>query len=697
MIITFKTNITMKKFLYGVLSVLLLSTVSCKEKEPSGSQPDAPQPKIEITQGEVTSDQIEFFLSATDADEVAYYFQETTDEVPLLTVQSLFKNGEVYAASAEPVSFVMSDLTPETEYTVYAAASKDGQYFSKIKELTIFTAAKQKMLEFVSANKTEFSYKVNVEEGQSYFHTYFEGWYFEYNYELNKYIAEASGEEFDASVFIWNMLATMGSLGKDSQVITWYAGQENENRGEQAFLVPGIKYYAVAALYDEETGMWYEDQKPQIISFSMAEPGESSQTVDCTIDGVSPYSVNIRMECDEALVNFFKYNLYPLSQYKSYVAENGKEGMMKYVSEYGYGKGNTYTDTWTVNPGESYMHCLYGVDFNGDEFYQDMLVQIPLPEAKIHLSLSPYERDLEGYNTYNTLKVSATFADFIGLDYESSVFYLPAGPVKKSDFDAMLASAGLGGTFEDLEVNGEMLYALAQANLGMNPVSAEPELIAELKDKKAFDKVYTGLDADTEYVYMVIAFYDGKTMCRLVSGKTDPAPIEVTESDAYKAFLGNWTVNGKQTTDWATYSSYHIRIERLTSNRSYKIYGWSSQQVGQDYPFEASFDEATNKIKIQTPQVLGTVVIEDYEYEIHFVGKAYKSGQEALIVLGDYEGLAYAGKLNGSYLSLMGEMPQYIGQWWEFKSMSYVLYDRANKEYFALEPYDLVYFQTVRE
>ena len=95
--------------------------------------------------------------------------------------------------------------------------------------------------------------------------------------------------------------------------------------------------------------------------------------------------------------------------------------------------------------------------------------------------------------------------------------------------------------------------------------------------------------------------------------------------------------------------------------------------------------------------MLGTVVIEDYEYEIHFVGKAYKSGQDDLIVLGDYEGLAYAGTLNEPYLSLMGEMPQYIGQWWEFKSMSYVLYDRANKEYFALEPYDLVYFQTVRE
>ena len=41
-------------------------------------------------------------------------------------------------------------------------------------------------------------------------------------------------------------------------------------------------------------------------------------------------------------------------------------------------------------------------------------------------------------------------------------------------------------------------------------------------------------------------------------------------------------------------------------------------------------------------------------------------------------------------------MPQYAGQWWEYKSMSYVLYDAAEKQYYALEPYDLIYFQTVR-
>jgi hypothetical protein len=415
------------------------------------------------------------------------------------------------------------------------------------------------------------------------------------------------------------------------------------------------------------------------------------------------------MEMDAQDVCFYMYDFFEKSQYKSYVAENGIEGMMAYVSEYSLGKGqaktNTYTDTWTVSPGKSYMLCLYGVDHNGDEFYTELEVNVPMPDAKIHLGMEPYERDLEGYNTYNTLKVSATFADFVGLDYESSVFYLAGGPVEKAYFDELSAGYGLTGTLEEMEANGEMMYALGTAALGLNPVYVDEAILASLQEKASFDKVYTGLNPDTEYVYMVLAQYNEKMMCRLVSAKTDKAPVDVTESEAYKAYLGNWIVNGKMTTDWATYTTYNITIDRLTSNRSFKVYGWSSQQVGQDFPFEATFNETTGKITIQTPQVLGNVTLDGYDYEVHFVGLGYSLGE--LIVLADYEGLAYTGSIveKGGYNSA-GEnvdalklTPNYVsyGGGQEFRSMSYVLYDPVEKHYYGLEPYNLVYFQTVRE
>ena len=685
----------MKKILFSLLSILMLSMVSCKKPEP---QVEDPKPQITVTEGMVTENSIEFFLSATEADEVAYHFMETTEEVPLLTVEGLFKGENVFAASAEPVSFVMENLKPETEYTVYAAASKEGKYFSEIKELTINTAEKPKLLQFLSKSKTGFSYKVNAEEGQQYFHTYLEGWYFEYMLESAKY---EDGAEFDEKVFIWNLLADHGIFDESAKEFEWYTGKENPMRGDVAFIVPGTRYYVLTALWNEDMGGWIE--KPEVIGFDLEEPGTSNSTIACSIDGLSPYSVSIRMEMDADQVSFYMWDFFEKSQYKSYVAENGIEGIMAYVSEYALGKGqakvNTYTDTWSVDPGTSYMLCVYGVDHNGDEFYTELEVDVPMPDAKIHLSMEPYERELEGYNTYNTLKVYAEYADFVNLDYESSAFFLAGGPVEKSFFDMLMESVGLSGSLEELEAQGEILYALGQANMGLNPVSVDGEILAALNERGFFNKIYTGLNPDTEYIYMVMAHYDGKMMCRLTTAKTDPAPVDVTESEAYKAFLGNWDVTGMDTQTWNNkdQKTFHLTIDRLTSNRSYKIYGWSTGTLGDQFPFEAGFDEASGKMTISTPQTLGEVEIEGKIYEVRFVGKARnKYDPDNFMVLYDYEGLAYKVTMNDPYLHFNSEFFQYAGEWVDFKSLSYVFYDKETKEYFKAEPYDLTQFRVKR-
>ncbi len=687
----------MKKLIYTLLSILMLGMVSCKDPQPTPEVQD-PKPEITITEGTVTESQIEFFLSATDADEVAYRFVETTENAADLTAEDLFKGENVFAASAEPVSFIVENLTPATEYAVYAAASKEGKYFSEIKELTINTAAKPKLLQFLSKSKTGFSYKINSEEGQQYLHTFLEGWYFEYMLDASRY---EQGEEFDESLFIWNLLADNGIIGEAPQEYEWYTGVEHPVRGDVAYIVPGTRYYVLASIWDEENGGWTE--KPEVIGIELEKPGKSDKTVDCSIESINPYGVSIRLEMNSEEVSFMMWDFFTKSDYKAYVAENGVEGIMAYVAEYALGKGqaktNTYTDTWTVNPGTAYMLCVYGVDHNGDEFYTEMQVDVPMPDAQIHLSMEPYERELEGYNTYNTVKVSATFADFVGLDYETSAFYLAGGPVQKSIFDAMMESVGLSGTLEELETQGEMLYALGQANFGLNPVSVDQEILSDLNERGFFNKIYTGLNPDTEYVYMVMAHYDGKIMCRLTVAKTDPAPVDVTESEAYKAFLGNWDVTGMDTINWNNkdMKTFHLTIDRLTSNRSYKIYGWSTGQLGQEFPFEAGFDEASGKMTISTPQTLGEVEIDGKVYEVRFVGKARnKYDPDNFMVLYDYEGLAYKVTMNEPYLHFNSEFFQYAGEWVDFKSLSYVYYDKEAKEYYKAEPYDLTQFQVIR-
>ena len=687
----------MKKFIYALLSILMLGMVSCKDPQPV-PEVQEPKPEITITEGTVTENQIEFLLSAKDADEVAYYFVETTEEAPIVKIENLFKDGEVFAASEEPVSYVMEGLKPESEYTVYAAASKEGKYFSEVQKLAIMTAEKPGLLQLVSKSKKGFTYKINVEEGQQYIHTFLEGWFFEY------YLASSmdqEGEEFDINTFVWNLLADNGILAESAQEVEWYTGKEHPVRGDVAYIVPGTRYYVLAALWNEDLGGWVE--APEVKMLDLDEPGKSDKTVNCTVDGISPYHVSIRMEMDGEQVSFMMWDFFEKSQYKGFVAEHGVEGIMAYVAEYSLGKGqaktNTYTDTWTVDPGTSYMLCLYGVDHNGDEFYTELDVTIPMPDAKLYLSMKPYEREMEGYNTYNTLKIEATYADFVNLDYATSAFFLPGGPVEKTAFDAMVEAAGLSGSLEELEAQGEMLYALAVANMGLNPVSVDEEVLAALNDRDFFNKIYTGLNPDTEYIYMVMAHYDDQMMCRLVTAKTDPAPVDVTESEAYKSFLGNWDITGQNTSTWSNSDriTFNLSFERLTGNRSYKVYGWSTSSLGDEFPFEAGFDEASGKMTISTPQSLGEVVIDGKTYEVRFVGKAYNPyDPDNFMVLTDYEGLAYKVTMNEPYLHFNSEFFQYGGEWKEFKSLSYVFYDKEAKEYYKAEPYDIVNFQVVR-
>ena len=70
--------------------------------------------------------------------------------------------------------------------------------------------------------------------------------------------------------------------------------------------------------------------------------------------------------------------------------------------------------------------------------------------------------------------------------------------------------------------------------------------------------------------------------------------------------------------------------------------------------------------------------------------------QVGQLQLPDHEGVAFTGKINEPYLTLLSEFFPYANDWKEYKSMSYVFYDKETREYFASEEYDLVYFNTQR-
>ena len=75
---------------------MALATLVAGCKQPD---PVVPTPDVKITAGEVTPEQLEFYVSATQADEIAFVCVETTEEVKLYKPEALFNEGEVQAVT----------------------------------------------------------------------------------------------------------------------------------------------------------------------------------------------------------------------------------------------------------------------------------------------------------------------------------------------------------------------------------------------------------------------------------------------------------------------------------------------------------------------------------------------------------------------------------------------------------------------
>ena len=90
---------------------MALATVVAGCKQPD---PVVPTPDVNITAGEAAPEQLEFYVSATQADEIAFICVETTDEVKVYKAEALFEEGEVFAATEEPVLHTVTGLKQGT-------------------------------------------------------------------------------------------------------------------------------------------------------------------------------------------------------------------------------------------------------------------------------------------------------------------------------------------------------------------------------------------------------------------------------------------------------------------------------------------------------------------------------------------------------------------------------------------------------
>lgn len=668
----------------------------CTESKTDDPQPVTP-PTVAVELGRVTETEIEIKLSAKDADRMAYYVVEATDAATTPDAATVFELGESSQAFETPESFEILDLKSGTAYTVYAAASK-GDTYSEVASVDAATEVPvvHELITDVQASGLSVSYNIDLPENSICYHAYVEKWY--YDFEL-MVAMQTAGPEFDKTLFLYNLLNEVGVQCEVSGSFVWTAGEDHPLR-HTVSLTPGKDYYVIAAAIVND----YWSGEPSLIPFRMPDSkGASSVDIDMSIDDLTFDSVTLRMACEENKVAFFFYDLLVKSQFDAFKAENGERGVMDYLFEYNGGNvsGNTYTDRWGVSSGESYVLAVYGVDYEGYEIYKELQVDVPVPTPVLALDIIPYDRELQGYHDYDTFLMSFEplyFTNELNVDR----MFCSVMPMEKAMFDEYMGMVfGLSGAslsdIEQLLSQQEYFYMFYSymSTFYVNPIYDDAE-IDSLTKNGYFERVFTGLNADTEYVFIAVAFDGDTPVIRLASAKTAAYPESAEASDGYKAFLGNWTVLGQTTADWTFYENYNLRIEELTPNRSFKVYGWSRTSISQEFPFVMRYHPETGKVSVDGPQVLGKKTVDGKEMDVVFIGKMYASGYDKLVVILGYNGPVYTGSLNGDNLSMFGEMIKVGGRDKEFMSMNYMLKYEDDNYYVAGDEEDLVYFRISR-
>ena len=496
-----------------------------------------------------------------------------------------------------------------------------------------------------SADKTSISYSIDVQDGVTYRHTYIEGWYYDYLIDLSK---ETEGEAFDENVVIWNILADYGHDGTGFQKVTWTAGDDNPARRDIVRLVGGKKYYILASLYDPEEVNW--TGTAEAVEITLKPAGQSKSSIGLFTEKIEPRYLQVRME-PAGDMNFFFYDLYKKDQYDGALAQNGQEWMENYVFEYGYTAANMYTDSWTLEPEQSYVLAIFGVDIAGDVFFMSQQYDMPEEKQEIIVSMEAYERPDEGCVSSECILIDVNANTVKEIKAENVV-------------ELFMPTATLNATLEMMGMNMESLRQNPEyvASIGGMPLTEENA--AALQTDKHFTSVRKELEQDTEYTYLILIQSGNKYILGEASAKTD-ARVDTGDAEPeYMEYVGEWTVKGKTTEDYSSAMTFTIRIEPDVINRSFKIYGWGNAADTEDRPFIARYDSESKKMYIDGNQNLGAITLDGSEYTLMFCGMILQYGETAPV---DFKGVIYEAKCNGTHMSIF---PGFV-DYYEVTSMGY--------------------------
>lgn len=156
-----------KLLLYLTLTLFAFACGENDEPQPTPPEPK-PKPRLEIESIGIEATSARFELTTDIATAYCYTCVETTDDMQKPGAGELFaQNVNKFDSTSAEIS--LDGLAPETRYTLFAAASADGE-MSDVKQFDFTTSAVDPLIELLEESVTydSFSLRIRAEEGRSF-------------------------------------------------------------------------------------------------------------------------------------------------------------------------------------------------------------------------------------------------------------------------------------------------------------------------------------------------------------------------------------------------------------------------------------------------------------------------------------------------------------------------------------------------
>lgn len=501
---------TMKEFTICSLTSILLCSLFISCEKPNEEEISLPSIKIEEVQSDITS--LTFSITAESATDAAYWVYLADDSY---TPQSgdVFSNG-TRIPTDNPANYTVSDLDPNTAYTIAAVAKNANGEYSDVATLTMSTTPSDGLYTFdvTLSEPTDVTVDVKIEPSSNDAY-YVLDWVGADNY------AGMSPAEIHAEYLrIFNGIAsnegrTLEDVLKENLINGAYEGTiEN--------LYPLTSYELIVFGMDPEKG--FLTSEVQQIPFKTAEQILSLEVI---VENITAKSADVYVYpsndedpfiwlCEPAA----KYPGMTLEEIAEAYTENNKTWLDMYMGLY---FGAQEYPGYELMPGVEYYILAYGYEPG-----------VGISTEVVGQFFSALEGgDIETFSaTIEITDLQGERIDYTVIPNDETIYYLP-GCMKTSEYS---------DDFVKTDVQ-DYIRSYWEENLEYNPAFSIEEAVDRL--------CYTGenalyaspLDPETEYtVFVVPVNSKGETGSVVVSEQTSTPSMGYSDADVTSEYIGAW-------------------------------------------------------------------------------------------------------------------------------------------------------------